>query len=65
MGPVINEKAKRTILDYIETGKKEGRLIAGGHAGPGEGYFVQPTVIADVLRRLASFRKRFSVRFSP
>jgi 1-pyrroline-5-carboxylate dehydrogenase len=48
MGPVINEKAKRTILDYIETGKKEGRLIAGGHAGPGDGFFVQPTVIADV-----------------
>jgi 1-pyrroline-5-carboxylate dehydrogenase len=48
MGPVINEKAKRTILDYIETGKKEGRLISGGEAGPGDGYFVQPTVIADV-----------------
>jgi 1-pyrroline-5-carboxylate dehydrogenase len=44
---VINENAKRTILGYIETGKKEGRLIAGGTA-QGDGYFVEPTVIADV-----------------
>lgn len=48
MGPVINENAKRTILGYIETGKKEGRLIAGGGAAQGDGYFVEPTVIADV-----------------
>src|SRR5579864_1266513 len=32
MGPVINEAAKRSILDYIEVGKKEGRLVAGGSA---------------------------------
>ena len=30
MGPVINAKAKKTILSYIETGKQEGRLITGG-----------------------------------
>jgi len=48
MGPVINENAQRSILSYIETGKKEGRLITGGEAGNGDGYFVQPTVIADV-----------------
>ena len=48
MGPVINQNAQRTILSYIETGKKEGRLIAGGGAGAGNGYFVEPTVIADV-----------------
>jgi 1-pyrroline-5-carboxylate dehydrogenase len=50
MGPVINDKAMKSILDYIEVGKKEGRLISGG--GPareaGEGYFIQPTVIADI-----------------
>lgn len=48
MGPVINEGARKTILDYIETGKKEGRLITGGSTAPGEGYFIQPTVIADI-----------------
>jgi len=48
MGPVISEGARRSILSYIEAGKKEGRLISGGGAGDGAGYFIQPTVIADV-----------------
>ncbi|HVT91514.1 MAG TPA: L-glutamate gamma-semialdehyde dehydrogenase [Bryobacteraceae bacterium] len=48
MGPVINEGARKNILKYIDTGKKEGRLISGGEAAPGDGYFIQPTVIADV-----------------
>jgi 1-pyrroline-5-carboxylate dehydrogenase len=51
MGPVINEKSMKSILRYIEKGIADGgRLITGG--GPakeaGDGYFVQPTVIADV-----------------
>lgn len=48
MGPVINAKAKKTILNYIEIGKKEGRLIAGGSTAEGDGYFLQPTVFADI-----------------
>jgi 1-pyrroline-5-carboxylate dehydrogenase len=48
MGPVISEGARRTILQYIETGRKEGRPVTGGGPAPGEGYFIQPTVIADV-----------------
>ena len=48
MGPVINKSAMKTILDYIEAGKKEGRLVAGGAKAKGDGYFVEPTVIADV-----------------
>ncbi len=47
MGPVINGRAKQSILEYIEIGKREGRLVVGGES-PGPGYFVQPTVIADV-----------------
>ena len=47
MGPVINARAKQTILEYIELGKKEGRLITGGAAQAG-GHFIHPTVIADV-----------------
>lgn len=47
MGPVIDENAMKKILDYIEIGKKEGRLVAGGsHQGPG--YFIEPTIFADV-----------------
>jgi len=50
MGPVINERAMKTILNYIEIGKKEGRLITGGGLAKdaGEGYYIQPTVFADV-----------------
>ncbi len=42
MGPVINARAEEIILNYIETGKTEGRLIAGGRKRDGEGYFIQP-----------------------
>jgi 1-pyrroline-5-carboxylate dehydrogenase len=50
LGPVVNEKAMNTILEYIEIGKKEGRLLHGGGRATeaGEGFFIQPTVIADV-----------------
>jgi 1-pyrroline-5-carboxylate dehydrogenase len=51
MGAVINERAMQSILDYIEIGKKEGRLVAGGARGQGNGFFIQPTVIADVAPR--------------
>jgi 1-pyrroline-5-carboxylate dehydrogenase len=50
MGAVISEGSMNSILGYIEQGKRDGRLITGGgratHAG--EGYFLQPTVIADI-----------------
>ena len=49
MGAVINEGSMKSILNYIEIGKREGRLITGGErAGAGDGYFIQPTVIADI-----------------
>ena len=48
MGPVINESAFNKILNYIEIGKQEGKLIQGGHPLPGEGFFIPPTIVADV-----------------
>ncbi len=48
MGPVVSKSAMNTILDYIEVGKKEGKLLLGGARAPGDGYFIQPTIIADV-----------------
>ena len=49
MGPVVSASAMKKILEYIELGRKEGRLLAGGGVVQGtDGYFVQPTVIADV-----------------
>ena len=57
MGPVINERARQSILRYIEIGKSEGRLIAGGGPAEGDGYFVRPTVIADVPRDAVLFKE--------
>jgi len=57
MGPVINEGAMKSILDYVEVGKQEGRLVAGGSKAPGDGYFVQPTVIADVDSKARIFQE--------
>jgi 1-pyrroline-5-carboxylate dehydrogenase len=50
MGAVINEGSMKTILAYIEQGKKDGRIFTGGERATeaGEGYFIQPTVIADI-----------------
>ena len=50
MGPVINKAALESMLHYIEVGKKEGRLVAGGHAvsTPEGGYYLEPTVFADI-----------------
>ena len=48
MGPVISEGAKKSILKYIEIGRKEGRVLVDGPAVSEPGYFVAPTVIADV-----------------
>jgi 1-pyrroline-5-carboxylate dehydrogenase len=48
MGPVVNERSIKSIQKYVEIGKKEGRLIAGGNRIGDTGYFLEPTVIADV-----------------
>ena len=49
MGPVINEAARASIRAYIETGKREGRLLAGGEPIENDGgYYIAPTMIADV-----------------
>jgi 1-pyrroline-5-carboxylate dehydrogenase len=50
MGPVVNHAAMESILNYIEVGKAEGRLIAGGAAVESDdgGYLIQPTVFADI-----------------
>jgi acyl-CoA reductase-like NAD-dependent aldehyde dehydrogenase len=48
-GPLIDAIQFKKVLDYIETGKKQGaRLVTGGSRIDGKGYYVQPTVFADV-----------------
>lgn len=48
IGPVIDSNAYNKILEYIEIGKGEGKLVAGGDKAEGNGYYIQPTIFADV-----------------
>jgi acyl-CoA reductase-like NAD-dependent aldehyde dehydrogenase len=51
MGPLVSKGQMERVLGYITTGNKEGaRLVTGGHRASelGEGYFVRPTIFADV-----------------
>jgi 1-pyrroline-5-carboxylate dehydrogenase len=57
MGPVISEGARRSILQYIDVGKKEGRPVTGGAPTGGEGYFIRPTIIADVDSKARIFQE--------
>ncbi|MBI5280174.1 MAG: L-glutamate gamma-semialdehyde dehydrogenase [Candidatus Solibacter usitatus] len=57
MGPVINEKSMKSILDYIAIGRAEGRVVAGGNRLQGNGYFLEPTVIADILPESRIFQE--------
>jgi len=48
MGPVIDEGAFKKISQYIEIGKIEGKLLAGGTTDHKTGWFIRPTVFGDV-----------------
>jgi 1-pyrroline-5-carboxylate dehydrogenase len=51
MGAVIDRKAFDKISEFIEIGKKEGRVMLGGDVrdpSSSGGYFIPPTIIADV-----------------
>ncbi len=48
LGPVVSASAEKKILEYMEIGKSEGRLISGGGKHSGPGFFLKPTVFADV-----------------
>ena len=49
MGPVISKAAYDRVLGFIQSAKDEGaRLVTGGKAAPREGFFIEPTIFADV-----------------
>ena len=53
MGPLVSEVQMKRVLDYIEIGKREGaRLVTGGTRLGDSGYFVSPTVFADVEHQM-------------
>jgi phenylacetaldehyde dehydrogenase len=53
MGPLVSREQQDRVLEYIESGRKEGAsIVAGGEAPSHEGYYVKPTVMADVKRTM-------------
>ncbi|WP_129731579.1 L-glutamate gamma-semialdehyde dehydrogenase [Ectobacillus funiculus] len=48
MGPVNDEGAFQKIMSYVEIGKREGKLMTGGEGDNSKGWFIQPTIFADV-----------------
>lgn len=48
MGPVSSKNAFDKIREYIEVGKKEGKMLCGGETSDESGYFIQPTVFIDI-----------------
>jgi len=57
-GPQIDKEQYTKILNYIETGKKEGaKLVAGGQKLGDKGYFIEPTVFADVTDKMTIARE--------
>jgi 1-pyrroline-5-carboxylate dehydrogenase len=48
VGPVVSQSAMKKIKEYIDKGASEGRIVAGGNVRDTEGFYIEPTVIADV-----------------
>ncbi|WP_050179859.1 L-glutamate gamma-semialdehyde dehydrogenase [Domibacillus robiginosus] len=48
VGPVIDQSAYDKIMSYVKIGEEEGRIVAGGSGDNKTGYFIQPTIVADV-----------------
>ena len=60
MGPQVNARQRERVLEYIETGKREGaRLLLGGStpAHLDRGYYVEPTVFMDVTNDMTIARE--------
>jgi aldehyde dehydrogenase (NAD+) len=53
MGPLVSAKQMETVLKYVDVGKTEGATLAtGGERLGDKGYFVSPTVFADVKHEM-------------
>jgi len=49
IGPLISAKQKQRVCEYLDIGRKEGAEVLGGAAPlPDAGYFIAPTVFANV-----------------
>jgi acyl-CoA reductase-like NAD-dependent aldehyde dehydrogenase len=55
LGPLASAAQRDTVLDYIDTGRKEGAALAAGGGRPSQfakGFFVEPTIFANVDNKM-------------
>jgi aldehyde dehydrogenase (NAD+) len=60
LGPVIREERRQKIEEYIDSGKREGAVLAHGGGRPKDlprGYFLEPTLFCDVPNRIRIARE--------
>jgi phenylacetaldehyde dehydrogenase len=58
LGPLVSDEQRRRVLGYIDSGRGDGaRLLVGGAAPAGDGYFVEPTVLADAAPQMRVVRE--------
>jgi acyl-CoA reductase-like NAD-dependent aldehyde dehydrogenase len=48
LGPIQNKMQFEKVKEYIEVGRKDGKIIAGGDVPTGKGYFIPPTIVRDI-----------------
>lgn len=58
MGPLVSSEQQERVMRYIESGRSQGAaVLAGGDSPSHPGYFVKPTVLADVKPEMAVVRE--------
>ena len=57
MGPVASERQMKSVTDYIRSGQREAKLVAGGRWDGKKGNFVRPTVFANVMAKHRIFQE--------
>jgi phenylacetaldehyde dehydrogenase len=58
VGPLISEKQRGRVSDYVTGGLHDGAaVVVGGHSQPGDGYFFEPTVMVNVNQQMRMVRE--------
>jgi acyl-CoA reductase-like NAD-dependent aldehyde dehydrogenase len=57
IGPLVSQEQFDRVKKYLEVGKKEAKVAAGGEPGEGKGYFVKPTLFAGVNNEMRIARE--------
>jgi aldehyde dehydrogenase (NAD+) len=61
-GPQVTKQQYERILSYVDIGKEEGaKLVEGGEAHGGDGYYIKPTVFTGVTSKMRIYREEVSI----